>query len=323
MDYQASTRLRKIITRKLEVENLRIVLLFAASFLLACAPTAFAQLAPNPLTADVVITALVLPRGVNPDTPPIPPGPIPNDINDAIIFKGIAYPKSTISILKNGIVIAELLSKLDGTFEIRIKNLAPGTYSYGIRAEDKDKLKSKLLVFTVFVSQGIATVLEGIFIPPTITSDYIEVKKGEVVTFSGSSVPNSEVRLSFQSSVETLKKTMTNASGTWMFVLDSSQMDRGDYSVKGRSLLVNNLSLYSDPLTFRVGDVTRVRSKASALNGFRKKCDLNDDGRVNLLDFSIMAYWYKRLGFPMRVDLNTDAKVNLTDLSILAYCWTG
>jgi hypothetical protein len=44
---------------------------------------------------------------------------------------------------------------------------------------------------------------------------------------------------------------------------------------------------------------------------------------VNILDFSIMAFWYKRLGFPAKVDLNTDNKVNLTDLSILAYCWTG
>jgi hypothetical protein len=66
-----------------------------------------------------------------------------------------------------------------------------------------------------------------------------------------------------------------------------------------------------------------MRAKLSGLTGFRKKCDLNNDNRVNLLDFSIMAFWYKRLGFPPKVDLNSDANVNLTDLSILAYCWTG
>ena len=74
---------------------------------------------------------------------------------------------------------------------------------------------------------------------------------------------------------------------------------------------------------FRVGDTNRPRPKNAYLSGFRKKCDLNNDNRVNLLDFSIMAFWYKRLTFPPKVDLNTDKQVNLTDLSILAFCWTG
>ena len=74
---------------------------------------------------------------------------------------------------------------------------------------------------------------------------------------------------------------------------------------------------------FRVGDTNRLRAKVSELPGFRKRCDLNNDSRVNILDFSIMAFWYKRLGFPPRVDLNADNNINLTDLSILAYCWTG
>ncbi len=51
--------------------------------------------------------------------------------------------------------------------------------------------------------------------------------------------------------------------------------------------------------------------------------DLNNDKRVNLIDFSITAYWYKRPSPPATVDLNNDGKVNLVDFSIMAYYWTG
>ncbi len=51
--------------------------------------------------------------------------------------------------------------------------------------------------------------------------------------------------------------------------------------------------------------------------------DVNADGRVDLVDFSIMAYWYGRPHPPALVDLNADGKVDLVDFSIIAYHWTG
>ncbi len=289
-----------------------------------------AQFTQNPLTSTVTITAGVLVSpGVRPDTPPIPPSPGPvnmSSVTDVAIFRGIAYPGSTITILKNGFIVSEMPANPDGTFDIRVRDLAVGTYSFGIRAEDGNRLKSKLLLFTVVVSSGVATILDGIFLPPTITSDKTEVKRGDTITFTGYSTPDATVRLSFIptfSTFEIIKQSKANASGTWEYVMDSSLLAGGDYEVRAKSILPADLSPYSDPLVFKVGTKNTLRPKNELLAGFRKKCDLNDDSRVNLLDFSIMAFWYKRLGFPAKVDLNTDSNVNLTDLSILAYCWTG
>ena len=58
------------------------------------------------------------------------------------------------------------------------------------------------------------------------------------------------------------------------------------------------------------------------------KADLNGDCKVNLIDFSIAAYWYRRalsVDFAKieREQLNVDGKVNLIDFSIMAYHWTG
>lgn len=282
--------------------------------------------APNPLTENITISAVVLQRpNTNPDTPPIsPPGPVnTTDTFDVAVFKGSAYPGSIISLIKNGILLATIPANPDGTFELHVRNLSPGTYSFGIRAQDSNGLTSKLLTFSIYVSSAVATMVEGIFIPPTITSDKIEVKKGDPITFSGYSVPNAEVRLSVSLTTEIIKKAKAGIDGSWFYIIDSSALENGDNTAKARSLTGNDISIYSDPLSFRVGDTNRLRPKISGLGGFRKRCDLNDDGRVNLLDFSIMAFWYKRLTFPPRVDLNSDKSINLTDLSILAYCWTG
>jgi hypothetical protein len=51
--------------------------------------------------------------------------------------------------------------------------------------------------------------------------------------------------------------------------------------------------------------------------------DLNNDCKVNLIDFSMAAYWYKRANPPANIDLNKDGKVDLVDFSIMAFNWTG
>lgn len=302
-------------------------ILLISSIISATSYPLYAQTTTNPLTEDVTITAIVLSTPVTyPETKPIPSaGPINQvDMSDVAIFRGLAYPRSTVSLLKNGEVVGTVMANAQGAFEIHLRDIRPGTYSFGVRAEDAQKNKSRLLLFTIAISTGVVTLVDGIFIPPTLTSDKVEVKKGESILFSGTTVPLSEVRLSFDAtSIELLKKTKADSTGMWAYTMDSSSLTRGDHDVKVRSIVATDTSPYSDELSFRVGDTTRMRTKATALIGFRAKCDLNNDNRVNLLDFSIMAYWYKRLGFPPKVDLNSDKLINLTDLSILAYCWTG
>jgi hypothetical protein len=75
-------------------------------------------------------------------------------------------------------------------------------------------------------------------------------------------------------------------------------------------------------VSFKVGD----RSVAKEVEKTCKKPDLNCDNKVNLIDFSILAYWYKRpltKEAKQKVDLNGDGKVDLVDFSIMAYYWTG
>lgn len=240
--------------------------------------------------------------------------------SDSAVFKGLAYPGSIVTLLKNGVIAAEVPASPSGVFEITLRNIRSGAYTFGILAEDSKRLKSKLDLYTVYVASGVSTQVEGVFIPPTITSDKSEVKRGDPLSLMGSAVPNAGITILVNSETQLIKKTQSNSSGAWLFKLDSLELEPGNHEAKSRASTEGDLSLFSDPLSFVVGTVNKARTKDQAS---QKKVDLNNDSRVNLLDFSIIAYWYKRSGFPEKADLNGDGRVDLADVSILAYNWTG
>lgn len=280
------------------------------------------------LSETVTVTAIVIEKTISPAPPPIPNPVVNNGVpltlesgTDAAVFKGKAYPGSTVSILKNGLVLNELPANSDGTFEVPVHNILPGTYTFSLQAKDGSGLKSSLVTYTIAITSGILTEISGIIIPPTITTDKTEVKLGDDIKFSGKSIPNSDVSLTLFIRNGITKTVTANSSGVWSYTLATNNLDLGDYNAKARTKIGTTFTLYSDTILFTVGTSNKMRKGTTSLA--RARCDLNSDGRVNLLDFSIMAFWYKRLGFPIKVDLNSDGRINLTDLSVLAYCWTG
>lgn len=239
---------------------------------------------------------------------------------DSAAFRGLAYPGSIISLLQNGIIVAEVPASPNGTFEMKVRGLSTGTYTFGIRAEDAQSRISTVQVFTVFISTGVSVTVEDIFIAPTITTDKVEVKKGDPIVILGTSAPNAKVTISIHSATEIVKKVISNANGGWIYKLDTTDLEMGEHEAKALAITEDDLSVYSSVESFIVGTQNMPRQASQSTN---RKCDLNNDTRVNLLDFSIMAFWYKRAGFPEKIDLNSDKKIDLSDVSILAYCWTG
>lgn len=51
-------------------------------------------------------------------------------------------------------------------------------------------------------------------------------------------------------------------------------------------------------------------------------CDFNNDGLCNIIDLSILLFWFGKTGPEIvRYDLNQDGRINLKDISILFYRW--
>jgi hypothetical protein len=244
-----------------------------------------------------------------------------SSVQATVIFKGTGYPGSKISLLKDSQKVAEVPASPDANFEISLSGVTAGSYVFGVIAEDNNGVKSILHTFNITVTASVTTVVSGIFVPPTITLDLTQVKKGDVLTFFGHSAPEAEVKVFIHSETELIKTVSSNTQGSWLYKLDTSELELGDHEAKARASKSGDITTYSQTLSFKVANesIKNIPTQKEIIG------DINDDGKVNLVDFSIAAYWYKRsfIDEAKKADINNDGKVDLVDFSIIAYYWTS
>ncbi|MDO8524598.1 MAG: hypothetical protein Q7R99_03145 [bacterium] len=243
----------------------------------------------------------------------------------AVIFSGKAYPLSKVGVLKDGQPAITTIAGPDANFSILLSGLSSGDYIFAVFGEDSHARRSSLFTFPIFITQGATTQVSGIFISPTIAVDKSEVKRGDNIAIFGQSIPNSEITISVNSDEEFFNKIKADANGVYLYNFDTSPLAMEQHFTKSKSALSGQISSFSKVISFVVGakNVAAIpQAKCPA------KADLNNDCKVNLVDFSIAAYWYKR---PISADfaikekeaLSGDGKVDLVDFSIMAFYWTG
>jgi len=242
-----------------------------------------------------------------------------------VIFSGRAYPKSTVTLLKDAQIAATTIAGADANFSITLSGLSGGNYIFSIYSEDNKGIRSSLLTFPVSVTSGATTNVSGIFIAPTIAVDKSEVKKGDNIAIFGQSMPKAEITIAINSDEEFFDKTFADANGAYLYNFDTTKINMGQHFTKSKAAKDGAISSFSKAVSFLVGT-------KNVFAGLPQKCpakaDLNGDCRVNLVDFSVAAYWYKR---PLSAEfsqkektlLSGDGKVDLVDFSIMAFYWTG
>ncbi|HDZ54483.1 hypothetical protein LCGC14_0103030 [marine sediment metagenome] len=248
----------------------------------------------------------------------IPPPP-----QTAVNFSGRAYPLSKVTVLKDGQVAITTIAGPDANFYISLSGLSSGNYIFSVYGEDNKQRRSSLFTFPVFVTRGAITTISGIFLAPTIDVDKSEVKRGDNIAIFGQSAPQGEITISINSEEEIFVKTNTDADGIYLYNFDTSPLAIRQHLTKSKVAADGIISSFSKTVTFNVGTKTVFKEKPEFLKG-----DLNNDGRVNLVDFSIAAYWYKRsisaeFARKEAERLNNDGKIDLVDFSIMAFYWTG
>jgi hypothetical protein len=243
----------------------------------------------------------------------VPPPP-----ETVVNFTGRAYPKTTVTLLKDAQIAATTVAGSDANFQISLSGLSAGNYIFSVYSEDKEGRRSSLLTFPISVTKGTTTNVSGIFIAPTIAVDKSEVKRGDNIAIFGQTAPQANIVISVASE-EFFAKTTADVSGVYLYNFGTEVLDYGSHFTKSKAAKDGLISSFSQAVSFLVGTKTVFTRPATKV----LKGDLNNDGRVNLIDFSIAAYWYKRPSPPSSVDLNGDGKIDLVDFSIMAYYWTG
>ncbi|MCK5460038.1 hypothetical protein KAI52_02900 [Candidatus Parcubacteria bacterium] len=238
----------------------------------------------------------------------------------SVSFSGRAYPKSSVILLKDAQIAATTISSTDANFTINLTGLSAGNYIFSLYSEDSKGIRSSLLTFPVGVTFGATTNISEAFIAPTIGVDKSEVKQGENIIIFGQSAPESDIIITVNSDEEHFVKTQADVDGIYLYNFDTSFLEMGNHHTKSKSSINGNISSFSNAVNFIVSTKTISKDEDKKKCG---KADLNSDGKVNLIDFSIAAYWYKRQSPPETVDLNNDDKIDLVDFSIMAFYWTG
>ncbi|MDP3991267.1 MAG: dockerin type I repeat-containing protein [Candidatus Nealsonbacteria bacterium] len=252
--------------------------------------------------------------------------------SSTVILEGTAYPEATLTILKDGqIFVAGKKADSLGKFTERIFGISSGVYTFGFRAKDKEWRESVVFNVTVTVPEGVTVMVSGILIPPTIELGKLSLKKGDILDIFGESSPQSELEISITdaSSTETIKRSLAEKDGVWLFSFDTSVLSEGFYQVKARAKTSDGLeSPFSKIVSFAIGKALlpgegpeeeipeeEIPEKAGILG------DFNGDNRINLTDFSILLHWWDR--YSAAADINKDGFVDLVDFSIMMYYWTG
>jgi hypothetical protein len=301
------------------MQRLRTQIGFAAVLLCISAlavPRVFANTSLT-VSSSVTITAYV--NGPGGGTGGGGGGGIPTPT--VVHFSGKSYPNSTVIILKNGVQATTLAVDSDANFSTTLNNLSEGTYTFSVYTIDAEGRHSVAFSFPVYIRAGTTTNIGDILLSPTIDINKTEVRRGDPITIFGYAVPNASVTITVHSDTSHLVTTTTDKTGSYLYRFGTAPLEYGSHDAQSRSTLADTVSSMTNPVSFIVSDKNVFKGPAQSCGDLIG--DLNCDDRVNLVDFSIMAYWFEKPGFPMDIDLSNDNKIDLVDLSILAYHWTG
>nr|MBP9822553.1 hypothetical protein [Candidatus Paceibacterota bacterium] len=230
-----------------------------------------------------------------------------------VILSGTSYPQSTVTIYNNGSSVASIQAGANAKFQTTISNVPAGSNTISLSSQDPNGRKSLTISFIVNVTVDTTVSLTDVLLPPTIDISSAQLAKGDTIRIFGQAQPISEVNVHVFSD-EIINKVVADSDGAYTLSFNTKPLVEDTHTTKARAMLSTIVSPFSQTLQFILGK-----------GSISKTSDLSHDGKTNIVDFSILLYWWntsnsKGLGV---ADLNHDSKVNIVDFSILLFQWTG
>lgn len=234
-----------------------------------------------------------------------------------VSITGIGYPGTTVNFLLDAKTIGSVRTNNAGRFEFATV-ASPGTATLGIWSTDNSNRRSITVNNTFDVTQGAVTNVSGLIVPPTIFVANPKIIPGTPLVVVGQTIPNAKVEIHFNKS-ETIATATSGSDGVYTLTYNTNTLKRAQYTIKARSVTgtapLFTQSSFSSSVQLFVG----VDGAASTPS------DLNRDGKIDLIDFSILIFWWQTAGGDSDppADISGNGKVSLEDFSILLFNWTG
>ena len=218
--------------------------------------------------------------------------------------------------------MGKVLADAKAEFSAFIEELDQGVYTFGLWAEDKENRKTPTYSTTFWIDDGTQSTVSDIILPPTIEITDNEVDAGEIIEVFGYSIPGKTVEAwlypvmsgDVPESLIVKQEAIALIDGKWTIFFNTTVMDNGQYKIKARvDMETIGISEF--------GQVWDVAIGGEVIEALCTGADLNQDGRVNITDFSILLYYW---GSDNEcADQNKDGTVDLIDFSIMMFYWTG
>jgi hypothetical protein len=226
----------------------------------------------------------------------------PPDTN--VVVAGFAAPATAVILLRDGMQSGVAVADSDGFFQITLSGVTAGDYVFQLIADGGGGIRSLSESFLVTVTPHATTKVSGILLSPQL----FEAKRsGEIISLRGVAVPDAMVEI-------------VDVAGTVLQVLSVSaegqfagEVTLPQGAIRVRLVMQGAVSAYSDEIV----------PVYELLSGCNEYVDLTNDCRVNLVDFAmaLFAFIYEPLGGLF--DYNQDGSLDIVDFSIMAFFWTG
>jgi hypothetical protein len=238
-----------------------------------------------------------------------------------VTITGYAFPGSRVTVLVDGKEFTTTGVGTNGVFSVLLDRIARGVYTFGVFATDAQGTKSSTFSTSFSVIGARSSTLGNVHIMPSIKVTPNPVEPNQKVVVSGYAIQNStiEIENSRQKPGPELKKftTTSDGSGKWSLEIPTTNFQRDTWKVRAKSVNTTTgiSSQFSNYTLYGVGQAVAKTNNS----------DLNRDGKVNLIDFSILLFHWNTNGGTSNppADINQDGKVSLTDFSIMIFNWTG
>lgn len=235
-----------------------------------------------------------------------------------VIVNGKAYPNSEVRVLIDSTVVGIVKADSKGSFRFETSDVTPGVTTFGLWTDDERGLKSTLLTLTFRVSSESVTTINNVYLSPTIDVDKNQVNIGDDIKIFGKSSPEVNISIHVNSLQERVATTTSNPVGNWDLIFNTKGLEEDFHTAKAIIRLISQEGViesnYSRSVSFYVGKNIPEKGKCGM-------ADLNCDGSVNLVDFSILLFNWGTAD--ATADISKDGKVGLPDFSIMMFYWTG
>lgn len=238
-----------------------------------------------------------------------------------LTFSGQFSPNSSISLLLSGSLYKTVYTNQAGYYVISIDGLAQGLYSVVLSASDITEKKSLTSAsYSLYINDSVETVVNNVYFAPLYLTSSTSFKVGSPIPVSGKSIPNQKVDIFLDDNFITA--SVANIDGLFIGTI-KAVLTTGKHSLQLRQNINSQVLALGKSNEFTVLKKDGVLPIDNKKNTCGSRVDFSSDCKVNIIDFSILAYWHNRLNFPSKFDLNYDGKIDLKDFSIMAFYWTG